>query len=284
MSRRTQRDSRYAGFIGTAAHSQRAGVARPRHQGEPFGQACLRGSRRENMPRDLVGGGNGHKPYRVNPREVQQFRRPGTAGKIHHQRRRCLVRLGYEHTGQAPQDVILDLKQVAHPAHQGGLMPHQPAQFGQHRDGRGGTAGKVGQARTEGCHKFGQFRPAALIQPDHCRTQDRTGAVEQDNAVQLPRQAKGGNPVGRNLRKDVAADGQKGGPPILRVLLGPVVSRLEGAVRLMRTSLCFPYPTCRSGSETAAPLGESGGAGLLVGDAVLEVALRRKVVVDRGMD
>jgi hypothetical protein len=57
-----------------------------------------------------------------------------------------------------------------------------------------------------------------------------------------------------------------------------------GAVRRMRTSLRYPYPTCRSGSEKAAPLGESGGAGLLVGVAVLEVALRRKVVVDRGMD
>ena len=45
-----------------------------------------------------------------------------------------------------------------------------------------------------------------------------------------------------------------------------------------------PTPLVGSGSEKAAPLGESGGAGLLVGVAVLEVALRRKVVVDRGMD
>ena len=57
-----------------------------------------------------------------------------------------------------------------------------------------------------------------------------------------------------------------------------------GAVRLMRTSLRYPSPTFQSGSEKAAPLGESGGAGLLVGVAILEVALRRKVVVDRGMD
>jgi hypothetical protein len=58
----------------------------------------------------------------------------------------------------------------------------------------------------------------------------------------------------------------------------------EGAVRRMRTSLRCPSPTCRSGSEKAAPLGKSGGAGLLVGIAILEVALRWKVVVDRGMD
>lgn len=51
----------------------------------------------------------------------------------------------------------------------------------------------------------------------------------------------------------------------------------------MRTSLRFPYPSFQSGSEKAAPLGESGGAGLL-GVAVLEVALGRKVIVDRGMD
>ena len=51
----------------------------------------------------------------------------------------------------------------------------------------------------------------------------------------------------------------------------------EGAVRQMRSSLRYLYPTFVSG-------GESGGAGLLVGVAVLEVALRRKVVVDRGMD
>ena len=53
-----------------------------------------------------------------------------------------------------------------------------------------------------------------------------------------------------------------------------------GAVRQMRTSLCFPYPTAVSGGEKAAPLGESSGAGQLVGVAVLKVALRRKVVVD----
>ena len=57
-----------------------------------------------------------------------------------------------------------------------------------------------------------------------------------------------------------------------------------GAVRRMRTSLRYPSPTYRSDSEKAAPLGESGGAGLLVGIAILEVALRWKVVVDRGMD
>ena len=61
-------------------------------------------------------------------------------------------------------------------------------------------------------------------------------------------------------------------------------ARGEGAVRRMRTSLRFPYPAEPSGREKAAPLGESGGAGLLVGVAVLEVALRWKVVVDRGMD
>ncbi len=58
----------------------------------------------------------------------------------------------------------------------------------------------------------------------------------------------------------------------------------DGAIRRMRTSLRFPYPTHGSGSEEAAPLNESGGASLLMGGAVLEVALRRKVVVDLGMD
>ena len=57
-----------------------------------------------------------------------------------------------------------------------------------------------------------------------------------------------------------------------------------GAVRRMRTSLRFPYPAIISRSEKAAPLGKSGGAGLLVVVAGLKVALRRKVVVDRGMD
>ena len=57
-----------------------------------------------------------------------------------------------------------------------------------------------------------------------------------------------------------------------------------GGVRLMRTSLCYPSPTYRSGSEKAAPLGKSGGAGLLAAVTVLKVALRRKVGVDRGMD
>jgi hypothetical protein len=57
-----------------------------------------------------------------------------------------------------------------------------------------------------------------------------------------------------------------------------------GAVRQMQTSLCFPFPAPMSGREKAAPLGESGGAGLFVVVAVLEVPLRRKVVADRGMD
>ena len=39
-----------------------------------------------------------------------------------------------------------------------------------------------------------------------------------------------------------------------------------------------------SGLERAAPLGESDGAVQLVVVAVLEMALRRKMVVDRGMD
>lgn len=38
-----------------------------------------------------------------------------------------------------------------------------------------------------------------------------------------------------------------------------------------------------SGSEKAAPLGESGGTGLLIGVAILGVALRQKVVVAQGM-
>ena len=59
---------------------------------------------------------------------------------------------------------------------------------------------------------------------------------------------------------------------------------LDGAVKRMRTNLCYPKPGFRSGSEKTAPLVESGGAGLLGGVAVLEVALRWKVVVDRGLD
>ena len=57
-----------------------------------------------------------------------------------------------------------------------------------------------------------------------------------------------------------------------------------GAVRRMRTSLHSPSPGFRSGREKATPLCESGGAGLFVGLAVLAVTLRRKMVVDRGMD
>ena len=57
-----------------------------------------------------------------------------------------------------------------------------------------------------------------------------------------------------------------------------------GAVRRMRTSLHHPYPTAVSGSEKAAPLCESGGTGQFVDVAVLQMALRRKVVVHRGMD
>ena len=59
---------------------------------------------------------------------------------------------------------------------------------------------------------------------------------------------------------------------------------LRGAVKRMRTSLCYPNPAAVSGRQKAAPLSESGGAGRLVGVAVLEMAFRRKVVVHRGMD
>ena len=44
----------------------------------------------------------------------------------------------------------------------------------------------------------------------------------------------------------------------------------------------LPYPTSGSGSEKAAPIGGSVGAGPPVGVAILEMALRCKVVVDRG--
>ena len=59
---------------------------------------------------------------------------------------------------------------------------------------------------------------------------------------------------------------------------------IGGAVRQMRTSLQYPYPTAVSGSEKVAPLGVSGGTGQLVVVSVLEMAFRRKVVVHRGMD
>ena len=49
-----------------------------------------------------------------------------------------------------------------------------------------------------------------------------------------------------------------------------------GAVRLMRNSLQYPYPTAVSGRQKAAPLGESGGAGQSVDVAVLQMTLRRK--------
>ena len=58
----------------------------------------------------------------------------------------------------------------------------------------------------------------------------------------------------------------------------------RGAVRRLRTSLRYPYPIFGSGGQKAASLGESGGAVELVVVAALEVALRRKVVVDRGVD
>lgn len=51
----------------------------------------------------------------------------------------------------------------------------------------------------------------------------------------------------------------------------------------MRTSLRSSCPKYLSRSEKAAPLGESSGTGLLVGVTILELALCRKVVVDRGM-
>ena len=59
---------------------------------------------------------------------------------------------------------------------------------------------------------------------------------------------------------------------------------VEGAVRRMRTILRYPTPRLVSGDEKAAPLGKSGGAGQLVSVAGLEVSLRSKVVVDRGMN
>ena len=43
----------------------------------------------------------------------------------------------------------------------------------------------------------------------------------------------------------------------------------------MRSSLRYPGRIYVSGTEKAAPLGESGGPGLLVGTAVLEVVLRQ---------
>lgn len=56
-----------------------------------------------------------------------------------------------------------------------------------------------------------------------------------------------------------------------------------GAVRRMRISFRYPYPTAVSGGEKTAPLFKSGSSCRLIGVAVLEVALRRKVVVNRGM-
>ena len=44
------------------------------------------------------------------------------------------------------------------------------------------------------------------------------------------------------------------------------------------------HPTFGSGSEKAAPLSNSGGAGLLVGVTDLQVALCWEAVVDQGMD
>ena len=63
-----------------------------------------------------------------------------------------------------------------------------------------------------------------------------------------------------------------------------VMITLCGAVKQMRTSLRFPRPSKVSGRKKDAPLGESGCACLLEVNAVLEVALRRNVVVDRSMD
>ena len=45
-----------------------------------------------------------------------------------------------------------------------------------------------------------------------------------------------------------------------------------------------PTPPQSQAAKKAAPLCESGGAGQFVDVAVLQMALRRKMVVDRGMD
>lgn len=47
---------------------------------------------------------------------------------------------------------------------------------------------------------------------------------------------------------------------------------VASAVRLMRTSLRYLYPTFRSGREKATPLGERGGARQLEAGALVETA------------
>ena len=58
---------------------------------------------------------------------------------------------------------------------------------------------------------------------------------------------------------------------------------IGGAVRRMRTGLRYPNPSRQSASERVAPLNEIAGTHLLIVVAILEVALRWKVVVGRGI-
>ena len=48
--------------------------------------------------------------------------------------------------------------------------------------------------------------------------------------------------------------------------------------------IAFPYPSGGSGGKKAVPRGKIGGTSQLAADAVLEVALRMNVVLDRSMN
>ena len=80
--------------------------------------------------------------------------------------------------------------------------------------------------------------------------------------------------VGRSVHSSLSILCATGGPDKLYRLVA-------SGVRQMRTSLCLPYPGTGSGCKKAAPLGESGGPGLLVVVAALEMAVRREKPLEK---
>ena len=103
------------GLIGTAADGERARVAGARHDRYARRQA---GCARRGVV-DMAGDGGGRTDWRKlgrrKPGQVDQIVHPGTAAEIHQQRGGGLVRLGRDRTGQAPQDIILDLEDPRRP-------------------------------------------------------------------------------------------------------------------------------------------------------------------------
>ncbi|CAJ5200009.1 Uncharacterised protein [Burkholderia pseudomallei] len=234
-ARRAERHEAVAGLGRADAERARRVVAAAARDDHRFGQA--------ERARDVRAQRAGRRVAFDDPRHLrarhaargEQRAGPVAARRVEPQRARRVGRVGHLLARELQAQIILRHQHARDPAEHIGLVPRDPQQLrrgeARHREVAGDRM-QLGRARFE----QRAFVGAAHVVPQDRGAQHAIAAIEQHRAVHLAGQPDAAH-RGERLRMARAQRGERGeraGPPVVRMLLGPARMRARDGKRRAR--------------------------------------------------